>query len=218
MYSIAAIIPAYNEEKTIGNIIETIKQVDLIDNIIVVSDGSKDKTAEIAKGFTGVKVIDIKENKGKANAIMTGLHESEEDIFLFLDADLLGLSPKHITDLLLPIIREDAHMTLGVFNHGRFITDLGQIVTPYLTGQRALKRKIIEDIANLDISRFGIEMAITDYVSNNNIKVVEVVLENVTHLMKEEKMGVLKGFKERIKMYLDIFKFIGKNMSNNIKG
>lgn len=218
MYSIAAIIPAYNEEKTIGNIINAVKEVDLIEKVIVVSDGSIDRTAEIAKSFKNVEVIELKDNGGKANAILRGMNECDDDIFIFLDADLVGLTPKHITDLLLPLFRQEADMALGIFNCGRFITDLAQKITPYLTGQRALKRRIIEDIADLSITRFGIEMAMTEYVTNNNIIVTEVILDNVTHIMKEEKMGVIKGFKERVKMYFDIFKFISRDKSTNIKG
>lgn len=217
MYSIAAIIPAYNEERTILNVLEAIRDVDLIDNVIVVSDGSKDKTADIARSFNDVAVIELSDNVGKFNAIKEGFDKSDDDIFLFLDADLVGITPKHITDLLIPIIRDEADMTLGVFNNGRFITDLAQIVTPYLTGQRALKRKIINDICDLDITRFGIEMAITEYVNHHDIKVEEIALKNVTHVMKEEKRGIFKGFRERVKMYLDILKFISRNKDINLK-
>ncbi|MBS4536013.1 glycosyltransferase family 2 protein [Clostridium sp. D2Q-14] len=207
MYHITAIIPALNEEKTIENIIETVKKVDLIDNIIVISDGSTDDTAYIAKK-TGVNVIEFNMNKGKGAAVKSGFEYSETDIVLFLDADLLGLTPKHITNLILPIISDEYSMTIGIFTKGRFKTDFAQKITPFLSGQRAIRGDLFKKIPNIDISKYGLEMTITKYFINNDIKFKEIPLNNLTHLVKEEKMGVLNGFKERFRMYLDISKFL----------
>ncbi|TET54852.1 MAG: glycosyltransferase, partial [Actinobacteria bacterium] len=62
--SIAAIIPAYNEEKNIAPILEVLKNVNFLDHILIVDDGSKDKTARIAKE-AGFEVLELKENQGK---------------------------------------------------------------------------------------------------------------------------------------------------------
>lgn len=217
MYSISAVIPAYNEEKTIAKIICAVKAVDLIETIIVVNDGSKDNTSKIARSYDNVKVIDLQNNVGKAQAIQKAVETSQDDIILFLDADLVGLTSKHVTNLLLPMLIDDLDMTIGVFNNGRFITDLGQLVTPHLTGQRALKRWIIENIRDTDMTRFGIETAITEYANDNNLRIQEVALENLTHVMKEEKMGVIKGFKERLKMYWDILNYKYENNSRAMR-
>lgn len=217
MYSISAVIPAYNEEKTIGEVINVVRTVDLIENIIVVNDGSIDDTSKIARAFDCVKVVELQYNMGKSQAIKKAVEESHDDIILLLDADLIGLTPKHVTNLLLPILFDDIDMTLGLFSNGRFITDLAQLVTPYLTGQRAVKRRIIEDIQDVNMTRFGIEIAMTEYVNNNNFKTQQVVLRNVTHVMKEEKMGVIRGFKERLKMYRDILEYKYQNNLKNIR-
>jgi len=210
MYHITTIIPALNEEKTIKNIIEAIKQVDLIEDIIVVSDGSQDKTAFIAKE-SNVEVLEFSINRGKGSAVRSGFENSKGNIILFLDADLVGLTSKHITDLILPIVFEDYEMSIGIFTHGRFKTDLAQKITPFLSGQRAIKRELIDKIPDIDISKYGLEIAITKFVQRNNIRVKEIPMKNLTHLMKEEKMGILNGIKERFKMYLDISKFLIKN-------
>lgn len=207
MYFITAIIPAFNEEKTIGKVISTVKKVDLVDNIIVVSDGSKDDTVYIANKFN-VEVIELKENLGKGCAIKRGVEESKGNILVFLDADLVGLTPEHITSLLTPLISDEYHMSIGVFNHGRIYTDFAQKITPFLSGQRAIKREIFDEVPNIDIMNYGVEMALTKFIKQNRFKVIEVPLKDLTHLMKEEKMGIIKGFKERLKMYLEILKFI----------
>ncbi|EOD00616.1 glycosyltransferase family 2 protein [Caldisalinibacter kiritimatiensis] len=207
MYYVTAVIPAYNEEKTIGDVISTVKQVDLVDSIVVVSDGSEDRTADIAK-LHDVEVIELEENMGKGGAIRKGVDNSKGDIILFLDADLIGLKTVHITKLLLPVINDECDMTIGVFSNGRFATDLAQKVAPYLSGQRAVKRHIIEGMDNIDITNYGVEVAITKYVNRYDIKTNEVILDNLTHVMKEEKLGVVKGLAARLKMYWDIAKML----------
>lgn len=205
MYSITVIIAAYNEEKTIEQVLTQVKQVDIIDNIIVVSDGSIDKTAEISRRM-GVQVIELAQNVGKGGALRRGVDICKSDIILLLDADLLGLTTKHIEDLLYPVIEKQVDMTIGIFNKGRLSTDLAQRVTPYLSGQRAIRRYIIENISNIDITRYGIEAAMTKYVRENKINTKKIPLRNLTHMMKEEKFGFIEGFKERIKMYFEVFK------------
>lgn len=207
MYSVTAVIPAFNEEKTIGEVLRVAKKVSLIDNIIVVSDGSVDSTVDIAKKCQ-VEIVELSDNVGKGGALRRGVDASQSEILLFIDADLIGLKEQHIIDLLLPVLKDEVDMTIGVFKSGRFTTDLAQRVAPYLSGQRAIKRYIIDNIANLDITRFGVEIALTKYVTSNNIKCKDVFLDNLTHVMKEEKLGIVKGFASRLKMYWDIVKIM----------
>lgn len=202
---ITCIIPAYNEEKTIGNIIKCLKGIEYIDDIIVVSDGSVDSTADISKSL-GVRTIELKNNRGKGAALVTGIENSDGDIFIFLDADLIGLNKSHIEKLLFPVLNDETDMTIGLFNNGRFTTDLAQKVAPNLSGQRALKRKIIQDIDKLHMTRYGIEIAITKLAEREHYRFTPVKLEKLTHIMKEEKLGFGKGFAERMKMYWQIIR------------
>lgn len=205
MYRAAVIIPAYNEEKTIGNVISSALKVELLSEIIVVNDGSTDRTLDIAQKYN-VKIIDLKENLGKGGALRKGVNFTDSDVILFLDADLIGLNPSHINSLLLPVLKEEVDMTIGVFNNGRFTTDLAQKIAPNLSGQRALKRNVFESISNIDLTRYGVEVALNRHVQRNNIVFKEVILNNVSHVMKEEKLGLLKGFSSRLRMYYDILK------------
>jgi Glycosyltransferases involved in cell wall biogenesis len=85
---ILAIIPAYNEEETISSVIEELRQIMLID-ILVVNDGSKDKTSSIAHTLN-VNVIDFPHNKGIGSAMKTGYQYAREngyDIAIQTDAD-----------------------------------------------------------------------------------------------------------------------------------
>ncbi len=206
---VIAIIPAYNEEKTIGDVLQVLQETDLIDTIVVVSDGSTDGTVDVAREYD-VVVIELAENMGKGGAMAAGLESTEADVILFLDADLIGLTEAHVRSLLDPVISGRAEMTLGIFERGRMVTDLAQKVAPYLSGQRAVRRSLLEKISDMDITRFGVEVALTQYIEEHGIRVEEVVLSDMSHVMKEEKLGLVKGLAARFKMYWEIVKYFAR--------
>ena len=70
---ISAIIAAYNEEKMLAEVLGVLTRCPLIDEVIVVSDGSTDRTVEIARGFDGVTTIALRENRGKGYAMRMGV-------------------------------------------------------------------------------------------------------------------------------------------------
>ena len=85
--SIAAVIPAYNEEKHIGDVVRRTRQQ--LDRVLVVDDGSADKTAQNARA-AGAEVIVHEQNRGKGETIKTGLRhwlERDVDLVIILDAD-----------------------------------------------------------------------------------------------------------------------------------
>ena len=202
---ISVIIPAYNEEITIADVIKTVKNVPEIHDIIVVSDGSTDDTVAIARGLN-VDVYQMKENIGKGGAIKRGFEKTDSDILLFLDADLIGLKHEHVYALINPIRENTADMTLGIFTQGRLLTDLPQFLMPYLSGQRAIRRQIIDAIPNMDLLKYGLELAITKVVKKYDYRVSKIKLHNLTQRIKEEKYGLVEGAKKRLQMYFDIVK------------
>jgi len=206
---VSLIIPAYNEEKTIGDVIYVAQNNPFVDEIVVVNDGSTDKTPLIAKKM-GVNLINLGENKGKGYALYEGVKNSIGDIVIFLDADLIDLKTYHITELIKPIIEGEYLTTCGIFEKGRFATDLSHKLTPFLSGQRAMIRSLWENFKYDPEIRYGFEITLSDYFWRNKIKVKYVVLEGVTQLMKEEKIGTKEGRKSRIKMYKDIARSIFK--------
>jgi polyisoprenyl-phosphate glycosyltransferase len=201
---ITAIIPAFNEEDNIGSVLKTMVSPNLVDEIIVVSDGSEDQTVQVASAFEGVRVLELLENRGKGGAVKAGLDNCTNEIILILDADLTGLTTKHIQSLLDPIVSGKALMATGIFEKGRMVTDFAQKVAPFLSGQRALKREILESISDLDLTRFGIEVALHQYAEEQGLENVVVQLPDLSHVMKEEKLGFWKGLLSRAQMYWEI--------------
>lgn len=90
MPNISVLIPAFNEEKNIASVLSSVLSSNYPKNkmeIIVVDDGSKDRTAEIAKVFP-VKVLSLKKNMGKIFALNQGIHTASNEVLLTLDADI----------------------------------------------------------------------------------------------------------------------------------
>jgi polyisoprenyl-phosphate glycosyltransferase len=99
-------------------------------------------------------------------------------------------------------------MTTGLFEKGRPVTDLAQKVAPFLSGQRALKRELLENISDMDLSRFGVEVALQRYVEEHAVENELVQLPLLSHVMKEEKLGFWKGIFARAKMYWEIIRYV----------
>lgn len=92
---VVCLIPAYNEEKRIGAVLSVVKKCELVDEIFVIDDGSEDKTAEVA-AKNGVSVLRLEKNRGKSYAIFYGVENTEGDIILMLDADLVNLKVEDV--------------------------------------------------------------------------------------------------------------------------
>ena len=205
---VTAIVPAYNEESRIEKVIIPALKTDMLSNIIVVDDGSEDLTSKVVSKYD-VDLIKLSKNIGKTGAVKEGIRYCKEhsDIIVLLDADLIGLTPSHIKELILPVVEENIDMTIGIFKSGRYITDLAQTIAPNLSGQRAIKTSIANEILDLEISGYAIEVALSKLTKDNNLKVKNVIWRNVSHRTKEEKIGLAKGVIWRIKMYKDIIKY-----------
>lgn len=113
--TVAAVVPAYNEENLIA---DTIKSVpDYIDKVYVVNDGSRDRTAEIVSAFTNdrIKLINHPVNKGVGGAIVTGYKSALDDnmdIAVVMAGDN-QMDPDNLSALLAPIIFDVADYTKG---------------------------------------------------------------------------------------------------------
>ena len=90
----AIIIPAYNEENTLGNVLRALADSGWKE-IIVVSDGSTDRTARVARQH-GAQVVELPVNLGKGGAMKIGSLSTQAEYLLFLDADLVGITKEHV--------------------------------------------------------------------------------------------------------------------------
>ena len=123
MSNVSIIIPAYNEEETIGQVINKVRDSKINSEIIVVDNCSTDRTSEIAKS-KNVKTVYCG-NKGKGYAMETGLKYATGNIIVFIDADLNIYTDDIISLMVIPIIEKDIEFTKSAFfREGGRVTEL----------------------------------------------------------------------------------------------
>lgn len=209
---VSAVVPAYNEASRIGAVLKPLVGSSLIDEVIVVDDGSDDGTANMARQYP-VQVVRLEENCGKAKALDEGVMRARNDVLLFLDADLVGLTEVHVDHFIDTYAKSGVDMAVGVFANGRKNTDFAQKFNPYASGQRILTKKLWERAkANVHEMNYGIEFALSKLAVKEGWTKEKVKLEGVTHVLKEEKRGFSNGMRERFKMYGDMIKWLFKKI------
>ena len=112
---ITALIPVYNEENTIREILRRVQATNLVEEIVVVNDGSTDGTREILSEYDGnslIRVITHEKNLGKGSAVQTGIKNATGEVIIIQDADL-EYDPRDYPSLLKPIQEEIAVVVFG---------------------------------------------------------------------------------------------------------
>ena len=100
MKAVSCVICAHNEGDRKGGVLDALNNHPLIREVIVVDDGSTDRTAEVVSSYSKVRLVTHEANKGKSAALATGVSHAENDTLLLLDADLEGLTPDALHGLL----------------------------------------------------------------------------------------------------------------------
>jgi glycosyltransferase involved in cell wall biosynthesis len=193
---ISIIIPCYNEEKYISTVLTNINKQRKLFNleIIVVDDGSKDKTKEILNKYKKIinKIVIKKKNEGKGSAIRQGLNYVTGKYTLIQDADL-EYSPLDYTKIFYPLFKYNADAVYGsrfISNEARriiyfknelankFLTYISNIVSglnlsDIEVGYKVFKTSILKSL-DLKEKSFGFEIETTMKLAKNNYKIFEV--------------------------------------------
>ncbi len=211
----SVIIPVYNEEKTVGEIIKRVKAVHYPANreIIVVNDGSTDKSAKIIASIPGIIFINNKTNKGKGFTLRTGFKRAKGDIILIQDADLEYNPNDHLK--LIELLKHDF---VDVVYGSRFIAGhhtprytffyFGNILLSFLTKvlymrnisdmetcYKAFKKRALIKI-RLKEDRFGFEPEITCKLIKKDFNILEVPISYESRSYAEgKKIGFLDGLR-----------------------
>lgn len=190
--SVSVIIPAFNEDKTVGHVVKTVKKLGYIDEIIVVDDGSYDNTAQNA-GEAGATVIQHTKNRGKGSAIKTGFKNSKGDIVVFLDADIENLTTDQVDKIIQPIITGEADITKTKFKRaaGRVTELTAKPLLNFffpelkfdqpLSGQFAAKRSFLNRIKLED--DYGVDVGIVLDAEVRGLKIKEVDIGEIHHML-----------------------------------
>jgi glycosyltransferase involved in cell wall biosynthesis len=200
---VSAIIPAYNECRTIGGVIAPMLDHPLIDEIIVVDDGSTDGTAERARSW-GAKVISLPGNGGKASAMAQGVRAAKHDIIFFSDADVIGLTPAMITQIVMPVASGEYGMYVGIRGRKTYWANRLLHFTPILGGERVLTRTLWNHVPLTYKKNFQIEIALNFFAKQLGQKMGFTVVQGLSQVIKETKRGVWLGSWQRLRMIYDI--------------
>ena len=201
---VAAIIPAYNEENTISAVISTLVASGRFEEIVVISDGSTDDTAKVARIAGATLVHELPWKHGKGAAMGHGVAHTDSPILCFFDADLKGLTVSHIHSILDPVVNGEMYMHIGLREHSAFWTILAKYL-PMIGGERAMRREIFEAIPNSFLAGFKVESSLNYFCRVNSLSYGVVVLPGLSIVRKMEKVGVIRGLIEYIKMWYQIF-------------
>ncbi|MBW3623500.1 MAG: glycosyltransferase family 2 protein [Armatimonadetes bacterium] len=204
--NVSVIIPAYNEGERIGETVRSARALEGVRELIVVDDGSRDDTAQRAEAAGATHVLRSERNEGKGAAMNRGGAASRGDILLFLDGDL-GSSAAEAGKLLGPIMNGDADVTLALFpstgKRGGFGTALklarwgirhltGHTVTAPLSGQRAMRREVMEKIGGF-ASGYAVETGMTVDLLRAGFRLKEIPTQ-MTHKVTGRDLA---GFRHR---------------------
>ncbi len=202
---ISAIVPSFNEEERIEPVLKTLTKTSILDEVIVINDGSTDQTFAIAKKYP-VKLIDNKKNLGKGQSMAKAVNQSQGEIIFFCDADISGLNEELIEKIIQPV--KEGSLEMNVLMRDRISHHLPIIkwFVPKLGGERALTRKLWEMTPKEYKKHFEIETALNFYARRYGKDFDYFVSKEVSQVVKEKKYGFWVGQKQRWGMMYQIFK------------
>ncbi|MCI5113759.1 MAG: glycosyltransferase family 2 protein [Candidatus Electrothrix sp. AW1] len=215
---LSIIIPAYNEQSTLAEIIQAVRNVylSLTKEIIIVDDASTDETRQVIEQLPGDNLVKVyhEKNQGKGAALRSGFAQATGDIILIQDADL-EYNPAEYPKLLRPILDGKADVVYGsrfvgseahrvlYFWHmmgNRFLTLLSNMctnlnLTDMETCYKVFRREIVRDIV-IQEDRFGFEPEITAKIARTGCRIYEVGISYSGRTYKEgKKIGIRDGFR-----------------------
>jgi glycosyltransferase involved in cell wall biosynthesis len=206
---VSAIVPIFNEEKTVKTVAKILFNSPLISELIFVNDGSTDRTPQILRDFDDerIKIISLKRNRGKGFALASGIGKAQGEVVAFFDADLIDLSNQHIERLLEPILNGNSKAVLGVP-----LKTKSNLYRPWvipLTGERAYFREdLLPHLEKISEKRYGIEIFLNSLYEKEETKVVQ--LESLISPTKWEKRTPAEAVKEYILEIKEIAEEFGK--------
>jgi glycosyltransferase involved in cell wall biosynthesis len=210
---LSIVIPAYNEERFIGTLLERILAVDLSPHglekeLIVVDDRSKDGTVDIVRRFPDVILCRHDRNGGKGRAVRTGIERATGDYLMIQDADL-EYEPQDYVPMVKALLAKQADVVYGSrYTKGLFGSKYAQQSWPAYLGGRSLSlaalictgryltdtvtalklfpRKMLTEL-NLQTSGFELDHEITSKVLARGCRIVEVPIQYFPRSREEGK-------------------------------
>lgn len=203
--NVTAIVPCYNEEMTVGNVLEVLTASPEIRKVIVVNDGSTDGSEAVIKRFD-VQLISNRENIGKGESVRMALARVTTKFVLMCDADLKGLRHDSVAALLNPLKKDPNIMTVGLRDkdwHLRSKLLKEKLMIIRISGERALlTRHLKAACTDPRSAKYGLEAVLNFYCERNGVRIIKVDLEGVRDTSKLQKQG--KGLQPYVEELINV--------------
>ena len=205
--TLTCLIPAYNEAARIAAVLDVVIGHPLIDEVLVIDDGSRDATSDVVR-LTSARLITLSPNGGKTAALARGLSEAGGDLILLVDADLVGLSALDLTALIEPVLTGRADVSISLRQNAPFLWRW--IGLDYISGERVLKKSLLagQEATIRNLPRFGFEVFLNGLMIDQKARIAVVGWPGVVSPLKARKYGVWAGIKADIKMMGDLFRAV----------
>jgi glycosyltransferase involved in cell wall biosynthesis len=204
---LSVVVPAYNEEATITQVLKRLHGLSCLKEVIVVDDGSTDATCQKVQALSlpRIRLIRQERNAGKTAAVRRGLQEVTGEITIIQDADL-EYAPEEISDIIWPIVQHQADVVYGsrfrvkkaarvlYFYHylaNKLLTLLSNLLTNVIltdieTCYKAFRTPLIKAMP-LSSSGFGMEVEITALITKTRARLYEVPISYYGRAYEEGK-------------------------------
>lgn len=173
-HSYTCLVPFYNEDRRILNVLKIIEKVKKITQIICIDDGSTDETVRsLRRKYPHIFLVRLPRNSGKAAAVSAGLTYAEHENILLVDADLIGLKEKDLERATDIFSKQNCDMILLRRVRSPLFVRLcrGDVL---LTGERILKKTDLLRIMETRPNGYELEVAINAYMMKHNKRTVWV--------------------------------------------
>ena len=197
MSKVSCIMPAYNEAQRIGQVLDVVYKHPLLDEIIVIDDGSTDDTKKIVEKFKDVKLISNIKNSGKSISVYNGIKEAKNPFIFLLDTDLIGLTAENITALINPVLSGETEISISVRRISAFWDKFYKIYgMDFFSGERVIPVKILDKYLHEipKLPGFGLETFFNKIIAKHNYPIKVVFWDNVRSPLKYKKRGAIQGF------------------------
>jgi glycosyltransferase involved in cell wall biosynthesis len=197
---VTAIVAAFNEEARIGRVLEVLTTFPGFAEVVVVDDGSTDRTAAEAARFP-VTVIRLENNQGKGHAMDVGVEHASTDVIFFADADIVGLTHDMIAQTLEPVQTGVCEMFILMRNRRIYLLHRLMSFIPLLGGERALTKHLWTILPARYKDRFRIEAGLNFYAIHHGNGLNYRVFKGISQTVKEAKFGFREGLRRRLAMF-----------------
>ena len=212
-FTVDALVPCFNEEGRVGRVLNALTNTKLFSQIIVVDDGSTDGSLEEIKQFPKVVFIQLSTNQGKGAAVKAGFaHVTSSTVFL-CDADLHGLTEKHIQQMIEEYKKHPNSMIVGIREKMPLpgLHWLRTHLLPLIAGERVLSTDDLRSVLSHPLtSEYGLEPYMNHYFVSAKKPILKILLTGVNDIPKWDKKsyGLKTHFQEGINIatkYLTLY-------------